>query len=80
MSGAGDYGAWTRVLVTSAEATVVGHRGLSRRARRRPGVGSGFHARRHDQRAKRAAVMFDGAHYVTLMGCFDAGIWRYVEP
>jgi hypothetical protein len=30
--------------------------------------------------AKRAAVLFDGTHYVVVMGCFDAGIWRYVEP
>ncbi len=30
--------------------------------------------------AKRAAVVFDGTHYVVVMGCFDAGIWRFVEP
>jgi hypothetical protein len=30
--------------------------------------------------AKRAAVGFDGTHYVIVQGSWDAGIWRYVEP
>ncbi len=29
--------------------------------------------------AKRAAVTFDGQHYVIVTGNWDAGIWRYVE-
>ena len=29
--------------------------------------------------AKRAAVTFDGKHYVIVTGSWDAGIWRYVE-
>lgn len=26
------------------------------------------------------AVVFDGSHYVFLASCFNAGIWRYIEP
>jgi hypothetical protein len=29
---------------------------------------------------KRAAVTYDGAHYVVVSGNWNAGIWRYVEP
>jgi hypothetical protein len=29
---------------------------------------------------KRAAVTFDGAHYVIVSGNWAAGLWRYVEP
>jgi photosystem II stability/assembly factor-like uncharacterized protein len=30
--------------------------------------------------AKRAAVTFDGEHYIIVSGNWNAGIWRYVEP
>jgi hypothetical protein len=29
---------------------------------------------------KRAAVTYDGAHYVIVGGNWNTGIWRYVEP
>jgi hypothetical protein len=29
---------------------------------------------------KRAAVSFDGSHYIIVGGNWNAGIWRYVEP
>ena len=29
---------------------------------------------------KRAAVTYDGAHYVVLGGNWLSGLWRYVEP
>jgi hypothetical protein len=29
---------------------------------------------------KRAAVTFDGSHYVIVGGNWNAGVWRYVEP
>lgn len=29
---------------------------------------------------KRAAVTFDGAHYIIVGGNWNAGLWRYVEP
>jgi hypothetical protein len=29
--------------------------------------------------SKRASVTFDGTHYVILAGCWNAGIWRYME-
>jgi hypothetical protein len=32
-----------------------------------------------DNGAKAGCVMFDGQRYVLLFGCWDAGVWRYVE-
>jgi hypothetical protein len=29
--------------------------------------------------SKRASVTFDGTRYIILAGCWNAGIWRYVE-
>jgi hypothetical protein len=29
---------------------------------------------------KRAAVTYDGTHYIIVGGCWLAGIWRYIEP
>ena len=29
---------------------------------------------------KRAAVTFDGTHYIAVGGNWLAGVWRYVEP
>ena len=67
------------------DGTRPGHRGCTCFAHGSP-VGSGTTWGSYTTKpanmtngAKRAAVAFDGSHYVLISGNWNAGLWRYVE-